>query len=463
MYFKRRPNLKIDIVRPNYDSVSYSPTRVVSFVPNNKLYNEKESNALTSYSFEESLHTHESSFNFTTTLAKDSDNKTWYEKIKKMDLVFISEFGEIRYCGVVKEKRYKASMGGDGKPKRSINFSGISIGHLLSSFPLVLDQFLYEATTTATAASKRLMGILSTLQQEDNIRVAPILREIYDAYFNLAQAVGGLSGSQGIKGIIDEYVVLDSALSSDVVARYPMSFSLYQVGENNIWDIASQFITPPINELFGKWNPDRKKYEIIFRQAPFEGVDWLKIKNNIILPELVTDYDLGSSDSEVYTFYMGLMPGSGISRNKAMVYDSGAGKIPQIDNEKWKKYGYKPLIVDFRYFDRSKEDVFGVTNLMSELSIMMKKWFEHNDEFLSGSISMMSIGKGLYNGARNPRIGERATFVGGQFYIETSSHSWSMSGPMVTNLKITRGFQYKVDGTPKAPIANIGQKIKAIL
>lgn len=463
MNLKRRPNLRIEIIRPNYDALVYSSSSVVSFVPTKKLYNKKESNDLIFYNFEKSLHTHQSTFSFGTTLRIDSNNKTWYDKIRKMDLVFISEFGEKRFCGVIKDKRYSAAIGSDGKPQRSISFSGVSVGALLSSFPLVLDQYLYESTTTAKAASTKLIGILATLQKSENIQVSNILKEIYKAYFELAQSIGGLGTSQGIKGVIDEFVVLDSNLSSDVVARYPMSFSLYQVGENSIWDIISQFVTPPINELFGMWNPGRDKYEIIFRQAPFENYDWKKLKSNLIPPEIITKYDLGSSDSEVFTFYMGLLPGSGISRNKAMVYDSGAGRIPQIDKEKWKKYGYKPLIVDFRYFDRSKESTFGAANLMSELSIMMKKWFGHNDEFLSGTINIMTIGEGLYPNARDPRIGEKAQFLEGEFYIEGTSHSWSMGGAMNTTLKVTRGYGYNMNGSPNKFIDAIGQKIRSIL
>ena len=463
MKLKRRPNLRIVIIRPNYDALVYSPTRIVSFVPTQKLYNENESNDLTSYNFNKSLHTHESNFTFSTTVRRDGDNRTWFDKIHKMDLVFISEFGETRFCGLIKEKRYAAAISSDGKPSRSITFSGVSIGSLLSSFPLVLDQYLYQSTATAQAASKKLMGVLATLQENENIHVAPILKEIYKAYFNLAQAVGGLGASQGMKGVIDEFIVLDSARSSDVVARYPMSFSLYQVGENNIWDIASQFISPPINELFGEWNPDRNKYEIIFRQTPFEATDWKNTISNILQPDIITKYDLGNSDSEVFTFYMGLLPGSGISRNKAMVYDSGFGKIAQIDSDKWKKYGYKPLIVDFRYFDRSKESTFGAGNLMAKLSKMMKRWFENNNQFLSGSIELMTIGKDLYESARDPKIGEKASFLGGEFYIEESTHSWNMSGPMLTNLKLTRGFQYNIDGSQKGPIDTIGKKIKSKL
>ncbi len=458
MYIKRKPDFKMEIKRPNYDAAAYNATDVAVFYSGKSIYGDP----LLSYGFETSLHTPSSSFNFTTTIVQDKKGLTWYEKIRKMDLVFIWEFNKIKFCGVIKNKRFSSSMGNDGKVMRSITFSGVSMGSMLSDFSLVLDQFLYEGTATAESASKKLMGELATLQSNEDARVAPILIAVYNSYFELTQAIGTLGASQGVKGVIDNFVDVNSRLSNDVVLRYPMSFSMYQIGINNIWDIISQAITPPINELFGVWNEDSNKYEIVFRQAPFEPVDWLALTTHKLHPIIIKEYDLGSSDEEVYTFYLGTLPGSGISRNKAMVYDSGAGSVAQIDSTQWKKYGYRPLIVDFRYFDRSQESNFSASSLMQSLSKMMKRWFEHNDKFLSGSITFMSISKDLYKDATDPKIGEKIKLIGGEFYIESSSHTWSMLSPMQTTLGLTRGYSYTTSGSYLRPIENVGRKIKTL-
>lgn len=446
----RKPDFEVTVVRPNYNQAGYQGTTIATFVSSSPL-SSTFSNALVSYSFEESLHTPDSSFHLRLIPEADEQGRTWYDKIQLMDLVFISEFGKIRYCGFVQNRRVVQSMG--DRPRRYIVISGSSIGAMLTNFPLVLDQFLYEGTTTAQAASKKLMARLAALQDTTNVSVAEILIAIYDSYFELTQAVGTLGASQGIRGVIDHFMDVESRLSSDVVIRYPMSFSMYQVGENNIWDIISQVITPPINELFGLWNPETNKYEVVFRQAPFEEADWRSLPLTSIPTVAVREADLGNSDSEVFTFYLATLPGSGISRRKAMVYDSGLGKIPQIDTEKWKKYGYRPMLVDFRYFNRDHEKTSGAGPLMIELSEMMKKWFERNDEFLSGSVTFMTLPVSSWRKeTRSPRIGERLSLFGGEFYIEKSEHSWEMEGPMETKLGLTRGYVYSVNGSFRKPI-----------
>lgn len=451
-YVARRPDFEVTVFRPNYDQPGYQGTKIVSFISGlPPPRNTKSSDALVSYSFEESLHTPDSSFHLRLTLEADEQGRTWYNKIQLMDLVFISEFGEIRYTGFVQNRRIAQSMG--DKPRRYIIISGSSIGAMLTNFPLVLDQFLYEGTTTAKAASRKLSARLAALQDTTNVSVAEILIAIYESYFELTQAVGTLGASQGIRGVIDHFMDVESRLSSNVVVRYPMSFSMYQVGVNNIWEIISQVITPPVNELFGLWNPKTNKYEVVFRQAPFEEKDWRSLPITPLPTVAIREADLGNSDSEVFTFYLATLPGSGISRRKAMVYDSGLGKIPQIDTEKWKKYGYRPMLVDFRYFNRDHEKTFSAGPLMTVLSEMMKKWFERNDEFLSGSVTFMTMPiSSRRKKTQSPRIGERLSFLEGEFYIEKSEHSWEMEGPMETKLGLTRGYVYYADGSFREPI-----------
>jgi len=456
---KRKPSFKIEVIRPNYSSPAYTvKKRVVVFLASDDLKVD-ESNACTAYSFDETLHTVESSFSLTLTTEVDSDGLTWYDKIEKMDLINIYEFEELRFAGLVRSRRYSATLSG-GKPSRTIQITGSGLGGMISQFKLVLDQFLYESSTTAEAASRKLMGRLSSLQDSENAPVAPLIIAIYDAYFELTQAIGELGGSVGLRGLIEHFVDVGSKLSRDVVLRYPMSFALYQVGENNVWDIISQIVVPPINELYGYWNPLAKKFEIVFRQAPFEPADWKALNTNEVPPVYLDDYNVGDSDAEVYTFYLGTLPGSGISRNKAMVYDSGAGKIGQIDSEKWKLYGYRPMIVDFRYFHREAEKTFGAATLMRELSEMMKRWFKNNDEFLSGTVTMMTPGNERYAPA-NPRVGEKLSFMQGEFYIEGVSHSWRMMAPMETELTVTRGYQYDRSGNMTGRIDTLGKKIRS--
>ena len=62
----------------------------------------------------------------------------------------------------------------------------------------------------------------------------------------------------------------------------------------------------------------------------------------------------------------------------------------------------------------------------------------------------------------NPRLGEKLSFMEGEFYIEGVRHSWSMMSPMETELTVTRGYQYDRMGSMISRISEIGKKIQGV-
>ena len=153
-----------------------------------------------------------------------------------------------------------------------------------------------------------------------------------------------------------------------------------------------------------------------------------------------------------------------MGQRKAMLLgQEGSGYSAAKDEEKWRKYGYKPLIVEFKHFDKDKAETYtSVSNTMTGLGKMMKRWFEHNDEFLNGSIQIMTIDESWYPGeVKNPRIGERLEFLDGQFYIEEVDHSWSYGDSMRTRLSVSRGYRYS-GGTMVGAIENPGRRLDAL-
>lgn len=464
-YISRKPQFEVIIERPAFDSQSYrvlSPTiRFISSFAQSYTSKEIVSGELISYSFSESLNSIESNFSLVLPPSVDNDGRSWLDKIEVRDIVYIYEFGELRYVGYVETRRYSAQISPDGKPNRRVLINGGGIGKLLSTFNLILNQAFYQATTIADAAAQKLSAKLAS-EMAENAQIGPILKSIYEDYMDLVIKIGTTSASIGVKQIIDNFIDIDSGLSNELVAIYPVSLSLYQVGENNIWQIWSQLLFPPVNELFGRWNPESQKYEMIFRKTPFDPSDWKALPLTSIPPIIITEHDIGSSDSEVYTFYLGMLPGSGISQNLAILSVNPAGKNYVIDEEKWTKYGYRPMIIQFRYFDRSKQEAFqGASKLMRDVSEMLKTWFKHNDEYFSGSITIMTADKDKVLN-RNPRIGEKISILEGEFYIESCEHTWSFAGPMQTKITISRGAVYGSDGSFESPISKIGTKVQAL-
>lgn len=472
-YIVRKPDFVVKIVRPNYESSTYVAQTIVEFISSENIsatYHRKKyvsSTDLIAYNFNESLDSLNASFSLSLTLAQDELNQTWYDKILEMDLVFISEFGESRFAGYVQRRRYTAKVSSDGKPQRSINISGGSLGVLLSSFKLIIDQFLYQGTPTAITASGKLAAALAQ-QMGVGAQIAPIFETLYESFFTLVLKMGTVNDAGGgIKTVLDEFIDYESQLSRDLVINYPLNLSLYQVGANSIWELWNQMVHPPFGELFGLWNDGKKKYQIIFRQAPFDRTDWALLTINNIPSIIITDFDIGTSIDEIYTFFYCTLPGSGYDRNTALAVgvDGRYGFTPVSDDVKWKKYGYNPLIVELRYFNREKMKEFtGAGTLITDFSKQLKEWFTNNDEFLSGTLNIMTIdeSESRWKGKlKNPRVGEKIRFIDAEFYVEESQHSWNYGGPMRTSLNVTRGYVYN-NGVMLRKVENLGAKARTI-
>lgn len=453
-HYSRTPDFLVKITRPNYASSTFQEITIGEFKSN------VLNNYLINYSFSESLESVSDSFSLSFTNAYDKDGKTWLDKIFIRDLVYVYEFSKLKFIGIVSSKRMSARITG-GSPNKTINVSGVSIANLLASFPLIIDQFLYQGNTLAEAANQSLKAKL-TQQMEDGYPISNILTVIYESFFELTLKMGTTNvGGLGVKSVLDKYIDFGSKLSKTLVLKYPIALSIYSVGTNNIWDILTNIIVPPIYEFYVMLNENTEKYEVVFRQSPFESDDWKLLKDNIIPATHLTDYDLMQSDNEIYTYYLCTVAGAGISDRKGMLLDSsGYGALSSQDEIKWRKYGYRPMIVEFRYFDSSKAETYTTTaNTMQELSSMLKEWYSKNDEFLMGDINMMTPNEFEY---KAPRIGEKIKFLGGEFYIESVDHSWSYNGPMELKISVSRGYVYNNDGSKNKQISDISRKLYKI-
>jgi len=480
-YIKRRPDFMIEVLHPYYDAKTvmvqgtetatiYGPYKydvIAQFISSSVTPLDKiRSNACISYTFRESFNTVEDGFSLELTLEQDGAGKTWYDKIKVMDLVFIREFDEVRFAGYIKDIRYSASISG-GKPNRRIIISGGSLGDLLASFKLIIDQYIYQGSDTQKSASKKLMVMLAQ-QQDVDARFSEILKSIYKAFFELVLRMGTVTpAGVGIKNILDYYIDYESGLSDQLLVKYPINMSLFQAeGTSSVWDIWLGLVVLPVNELFGLWNSEREVFQLIFRRSPFDAKDWKNLWKNTIPSILITDVNVGNSVNEVFTYYLGTLPGSRISKHKSIVImQEEYGQSGIIDEEKWKKYGYRPLVVEYKYFDTSKVEEFtGAVKLMSDLSTCLNDWYSNNDKFLSGSLDIMTIDNREWKRKlKNPRIGEKIGFLGGEFYVESADHSWSFKGPMKTHLSISRGYVYDAGGGMTGEIEDLGMKVKEIL
>jgi hypothetical protein len=153
----RIPEVRVKITRPNWkNESSLEEFTIVTFEPRACTEEEKSkaaekwadprdydaySDGMLSYSYSESISSVDSPFTLSLTPEEDLNDLTWLDKIAAFDLVYIEEFGKVRYCGIVRRVRYSARMG-EG-PERTIMVEGNGFGWLLQTFQLVLDTKLF--------------------------------------------------------------------------------------------------------------------------------------------------------------------------------------------------------------------------------------------------------------------------------------------------------------------------------
>lgn len=454
--YTRTPQFEIEIRRPNFSVNKYEDELIATFG------NSSSHNSFTdclSYEYSESLDSPSTGFTMTLTLSKDAQGKTWLDKIAVRDLVFIKEHGKVRFVGYVNRRRYAARMGDKGA-QRVITIEGMNLGNLLVTFSIVIDQHILSSNKTALTASRQFMNSIAS-KVEENQSLAELMKSIINSYLTMQEAIGG-NQNTGLKQIIDNFFDLGSKFSTEITAKYPMVLSLYQTGENNLFDILQSIITIPFHELYAKWNgaPGVNKYEFIARPTPFDAVDWSNLPITVIPDDLpnvfLRDYDIGDSDDEVKTVFGVFLPGSGYSREKSLTLNDFSINL-KIDQEKWPYYGYRPMFTELKFFNRAKEAEFQANELIKTYSQKLYDWFHNNPLFLSGTVTIMNLQNSTF--PKYPSIGERLGFLGGEFYIESVRRSWEFGGNMISQLGISRGFKRDSSGNLQQPITNLGQKI----
>lgn len=443
----RRFETAVKVVHPDYSSSAAEKTVVkfVSALP----ANDSESADMIGYTFEEAIADVESPFSITLLPSVDKDGKSWMDKIAPMDLVFYEEFGETRYCGLVSDVRYVAQMGDNG-PVRTIVIQGSGFGKLLSTFKLALDYHLWLKGQDAETASTNLIREI----EASGKKLRSTLQAIYKNFIILTTVSDSGASSSGVKALIDRYIDIDTGISNDLEAWYDLAIGLYQTGENDIWGIWKSIIPAPIYELFGRWDQGTQKYQIIARQSPFDAKDWKSLDTVAVKSGVLTDYSVGRSNSEVKTFFFGSMPGCEINRLETLTLDQYKS-TRKVNEDKWPMYGYRPMEIVFRYFKRDAETT-NSEQVLAKAANMMYNWYRKNDELLSGQITV--IGADDEKIMKYPKIGEKLSFLGGEWYIERTARSWSYGKSPKTVLSVTRGYIYQ-DGEMQSPISGLSKRL----
>jgi hypothetical protein len=207
--------------------------------------------------------------------------------------------------------------------------------------------------------------------------------------------------------------------------------------------------------LFGNWDADKQKYVITARQNPFSKNDWNKLPSYQINQTTLKEYNVGYDDSETYTVFYGIAPSFGYTNNMAMTVDE-LKRNHVVDEERWKKYGYRPMFVELSFLKRDEIDPNDIENSLKTIGELLHGWYGNNDRFLSGVISVISHED---EKTKYPVIGCRLEFMGGEFYIDEIKRKWSYGASLTSEIKVIRGGVYKKNGDYSGPIKRLGHRM----
>lgn len=447
----------------------------------------KNHKTLQSYSFTLSKSDVNGSFSLTFFPDKIGE-QTLFDKIQILDIVEIyenriengsslsSKFNPSRrkdnpvFIGIVKSKKYVAQVT-DGGIVRRLQVGGISAAGLISQFYLNLDSTAMILTKQIKETTNLRTKLTAEIAGEDK-PIKDVVTKVWDFFCDLAKT----NGTVAIKTLIDGTNISGIFDCDNSPIYYP--FANLALGEQtqDFYSLIGGLTPDPIYERFATMDYDSGKMKIVIRQVPFrddgaadvyknskgKSVNWNGVFNRDLRSNEVKSIDLTISDKEVYTVFFSYLNGYPIESNKLMkliaLEDEKGNPMLTFDDKKYQTYGYRPLIATFNGYDKSKKanDTDTESNL-AKINKNMREWFGNLDRMMSGSITLAMT----YNDDKPIMPGEVIGFLGGQFYVEGISHSWSYGQGGDINLSVSRGGEYDAGGMFH-PFSNITDKIRLL-
>jgi hypothetical protein len=417
----------------------------------------------------ESVDSLEGSFSFTVENEEiDKDGKTVFDIIPLRSVIKIYEGASYpAFVGIIRRRHNGVSMTGQGV-KRTITFSGKSIISIIVDYTVSLDVRI-QGVADAMAKTKKLEDQLA----RDGLTIKAFMKETWD-YFREVSETAGIS-TTGLADVIDKFIgSSDNFLKvtgREQKLRYNVAMVFFNASNNMIGDIWRHILPKPVYELFSRC--DEGKPKVIARQAPYGNpddgnTDWKSIDRYLIAPISLIAYELEQNDEEVYTAFASYIIGSAMSREFYMaVNQTGNDSTVQYDKEKQKIYGYKPLEITFNGYDRQgnagNEKIDSLTEAVKKLNKTAGYWYSRLDEMYSGSITICTD---FNKPETNPRVGCRAKFIGGEFYITRTDHMWNYGGTPTIKLTLSRGMMYDENGKIRSGadgvIKNVGRRFREL-
>lgn len=387
---------------------------------------------LLSYNFDKSVN--QLSCNFAFTL-RDVDSD-FFDRVETLDVVKIypdltkKEF----FLGVITDIGYSASATG----QRIVNVKGKSIFWLFEYLNLTLD-----VTAMAVLGDEEVIDNLNSALKlnlnKDSISLKTAFNEVFTSFKKVSS---GILGNPFVIDVIDTWFGTDIFdIDTSVKFNYPITNNLYSNSVINFISFMKGLLPEEVYELYGVIKNGNPKIKV--REVPFSPIKWTGLQPvRKINPLEVKNYNVNRSIQNVYTVFYSFLQGSVVDSDlykKATATTEGYSNA--IVSDKVKKYGYKPLNVNFVGFPQE----FANDNAVSEniktkfldLSTELKTYYENLDEMYNGTISTILIVDSTI-----PEVGTVIKFLNGEFYLNSINISWSYGQSTVVNYNCSRGGKY---------------------
>jgi hypothetical protein len=432
---------------------------------------------LLGYSFSESVDDLEGSFSFTVENEEiDADGKTVFDLIPVRSIVKICE-GDLErpaFAGILRRRRISASMTSQGA-RRTVVFSGNSLISCVAEYTVSLDVRI-QGVADAMAKTQELKTGLAV----DGITIAGFMQQTWDYFQDVSEKLSelqtGISNTavaDTIKNFIGGFDDFVTVSGEEQQIMYNIAAVFFNQANNSIADIWRNILPKPVYEFFAYCGKTDGKPKIMARQVPYGDPDngnndWKNLDIYLISPVSLVSYELEQSDEEVYTAFASYIIGSARDRQFYMaVNQTGNDTLAKYNAEKVAVYGFRPLEMSFNGYDRQgntrNEKIGTLDGAIKNLNDRASYWFSRLDDVYSGSITVCTD----FNAPEtNPRAGCRAKFLGGEFYINRTDHTWNFGGTPTIKLTVSRGMVYDENGKTRpgseGVIKNVGRRFREL-
>jgi hypothetical protein len=428
---------------------------------------------LQAYSFGASVNDARGHFSLTFHPDEADYSNPIFDQIEELDIVEIYEsrnhFKQYRidmgrtlerqvlptFTGIVRKKKY-ASQIGENSVTRRLVVSGNSIAGLISEFSMSMDltaQVITEEMASQENVSKSLT--ISLITKNEPLKVKEIIKTIWEEFLKLSTRYGKLSNPLIAEILKDQMGDDLFDIDGELTFQYPLGCVFNGKNATSFWDIVEGIIPSPVYERFAYMDRTTGKIKIKIRECPFDPESWeslkyvnQKKKDRILdcydIPaRLVKSMDIEQSDDEVYTVYFSYLDGYPLQMERAIILqkqDQESKSMPAlvVNDEKYAKYGYRPLFVHFIGYGKSeKEDDTTTEENLQSLNKKLMDWYGNLEKMYNGSL-ILSTDLSM----DMPQAGEKIAFLGGEFYVVDSEHSWNYGENPQTTLSISRGGIY---------------------